>query len=152
LFRVAFGLHLFNHGNHFPAKCPRFSLDVLKEGRTALWCGPGEPVVDVALTQLEWALARRSKAVQRVSAPDVFSELEAGKLVLPEEAVLLRAKFSILLRGELERHRFGLTPPNQATFSHPEDGVVVLTWLEEHRLVAGQHEEEPHGAWSLAYA
>ena len=148
LFRVAFGLHLFNDGNFFPESSLKFSLEPLKQGRKALAWGGIPGVRSIALKDIEYQVGDGVAARDRTSAPDVFTVFEAREFRIPAEAEIRMARFLVQFEGEKKPRNFTIRPSNFATFAVDHDAVVLEPWLVRQKfamVLADGHD----GAWWL---
>lgn len=150
LFRLAFGLHLFEDGNHFPASSHKFTLNPLKQGRKSLaWAGiPG--LRGVALVEIEVLAGSGHLVRDKTRAPDVFAVFESRKFSIPDDAEIRLAKFAALFEGETKVRHFTIQPSNIATFAKDTDGAVVEPWLERQKFALTQRTEGgSNGSWTL---
>lgn len=143
-FRLAFGLHLFQDGNYFPAGSHKFSLEALKRGRSALvWVGIPQ-LRGIALTVIEFQAGGNVAAREKISAPDVFAVFEARDFQIPPEAEILAARFQVLLEAEKKPRYFTIRPSNHAKFARDNDAVILEPWLVRQRLACVRR-CVPHG-------
>ena len=150
LFRLAFGLHLFENGNHFPVSSHKFTLNPLKQGRKSLaWAGiPG--LRGVTLVEIELLAGSGHLVRDKTRAPDVFAVFEARKFPIPEDAEIRLAKFAGLFEGETKIRHFTIQPSNFATFAKDTDGAVLEPWLVRQKFALTQRTEgESDGTWTL---
>lgn len=153
LFRLAFGLHLFEDGNHFPASSHKFTLNPLKQGRKSLaWAGIPR-LRGVALVEVEFLAGSDHLVRDKTKAPDVFAVFDERKFRIPDDAEIRLAKFAALFDGETKVRHFTIQPSNIATFAKDMDGAVVEPWLVRQQFALTQRTEllaEGHdGVWRL---
>ena len=150
LFRLAFGLHLFDDGNHFPSSSHKFTLNPLKQGRKSLaWAGiPG--LRGVALVEVEFLAGSDHLVRDKTKAPDVFAVFEARNFSIPEDAEIRLARFAGLFEGERKVRHFTIQPSNFATFAKDTDGAILEPWLVRQKFALTQRTEGgPDGGWRL---
>jgi hypothetical protein len=148
LFRVAFGLHLFQDGNFFPESSLKFSLEPLKQGRKSLAWGGIPGVRSITLKDIEYQVGDGMAARDRTSAPDVFTVFEAREFRIPAEAEIRMARFLVHFEGEKKPRHFTIRPSNFATFAVDDDAVLLEPWLVRQKfamVLADGHD----GAWWL---
>ena len=134
VFRVAFGLHLFQDGNYFPMGSHKFSLAALKRGRVALvWSGIPN-IWRIALTMIEFQVGGNAAAREKICAPDVYTVFEARGYPIPPEAEILAARFQVWFAGEKEPRYFTIRPSNHAQFARDQDAVMLEPWLVRQQL------------------
>ena len=98
LFRLAFGMHLFNDPNYFPASKGKYTLEPLKSGRSVLACAGIDGLLDISLKEIEFRGHGELGLRERVSALDVFSIFEKREYKIPAAADIRMARFSVLFR------------------------------------------------------
>ena len=150
LFRLAFGLHLFGDGNHFPESSHKFTLNPLKLGRKALAWGGIERVRSIVLRDIEYQVGGDLLARDKTSAPDVFTVFEAREFQIPAEAEIRMARFLVHWEGEKKPRHFTIRPSNFATFAMDHDAVVLEPWLVRQKFALTQRTEGgENGHWRL---
>jgi hypothetical protein len=149
LFRLAFGMHLFNDPNYFPPSRGKYTLEPLKLGRPALACAGIEGLVDITLKEIEFRGHGELGLRERVSAADVFSIFETRRFMIPTAADIRLARFSVLFRDAKKPRSFTIRPSNFATFSRDDDAVLLRPWLERQQFVLLNRQEDIGGNWSL---
>lgn len=152
LFRLAFGMHLFNDANYFPASRGKYTLEPLKTGRPSVACAGIDGVLDITLKEIEFRGHGELGLRERVSALDVFSIFEKRQYKIPAAADIRLARFSVLFRDAKKPRSFTIRPSNFATFSRDDDSVPLHAWLERQKFVLANHEENINGNWSLEYS
>jgi hypothetical protein len=153
LFRLAFGMHLFKDGNHFPASAKKFTLDPLKEGRKSLAWGGIAGIRGITLQAIEYQKDGELAARDKTSAPDVFTVFEARRFLIPEQAEIRLARFQVEFEGEKKPRYFTIRPSNDATFAMDHDGTVLEPWLVRQKFALTQRVEGgTNGAWNLEHA
>jgi hypothetical protein len=129
VFRVVFGLHLFQDGSYFPVGSHKFSLEVLKRGRGALvWSGIPH-IRSITLTVVEFQVGGDVTAREKISAPDVYTVFEAREFQIPPAAEIVAARFRVFFEGEKVPRHFTIRPSNHATFARDQDAVMLEPWL-----------------------
>jgi hypothetical protein len=151
LFRLVFGLHLFDDGNYFPASLGKYDLSRLKSaGRASLACAGMDGLVDVSLTAVEF-LGQGALGVRvKLTAADVFSSFEARGFGIPADAEIRMAKFLVRFRDSIKPRPFTVRPSNYATFSRDEDVLPLQAWLKRQGFVL-PNQEETYEPWHLEY-
>ena len=149
LFRLAFGMHLFNDANYFPASRGKYTLEPLKTGRPSVACAGIDGVLDITLKEIEFRGHGELGLRERVSALDVFSIFEKRQYKIPAAADIRLARFSVLFRDAKKPRSFTIRPSNFATFSRDDDSVPLHAWLERQKFVLANQEENINGNWSL---
>lgn len=153
LFRLAFGMHLFNDANYFPASKGKYTLEPLKLGRAALACAGIEGVVDITLKEIEFRGHGGLGLRERVSAADVFSIFESRRFQIPAAADISLARFSVMFRDAKKPRSFTIRPSNIAIFSRDDDSGPLHAWLERQKFVLPNREEiSPDEPWTLEYS
>lgn len=150
LFRLTFGLHLFQDGNYFPASTHKFTLEPLRQGRKALaWAGiPG--VRGVTLVGIELAAGSDPLVRDKTKAPDVFAVFEARKFQIPVDAEIRLARLAVLFEGETKVRQVTIQPSNLAAFAKDADVAVLEPWLVRQGFAVTQRTEgAPDGTWAL---
>jgi len=86
----------------------------------------------------------------KTKAPDVFTEFEARKFQIPEDAEIRLARFAALFEGQTKVRPFTLEPSNFATFAKDGDGARLEAWLVRQGFAMSQNTEVgPDGVWRL---
>lgn len=153
LFRLAFGMHLFNDSNYFPASKGKYTLEPLKLGRVVLACAGIDGLVDITLKELEFRGHGELGLRERVSAADVFSIFDSRRYQIPAVADIRMARFSVTFRDAKKPRSFTIRPSNFATFSRDDDAVPLHAWLERQKFVLPRQEEtKPNEPWNLEYS
>lgn len=152
LFRLAFGMHLFNDANYFPACKGKYTLEPLKSGRTVLACAGIDGLLDISLKEIEFRGHGELGLRERVYASDVFSIFEKRQFQIPAVADIRMARFAVLFRDAKKPRSFTIRPSNFATFSRDDDSVPLHVWLERQKFVLPNGEENNNGNWSLEYS
>lgn len=154
LFRLAFGLHLFNDANYFPPSRGKYTLEPLKTAaRASLACAGIDGLVDITLKEIEFRGHGELGLRERLAAADVFSVFESRRFKIPARADIRLAKFSVLFRDAKKPRTFTIRPSNYATFGRDDDAVPLHVWLERQGFVLPKHEEAPtHERWALEYS
>jgi hypothetical protein len=153
LFRLAFGMHLFDDPNYFPASKGKYTLEPLKQGRGVMACAGIDGLLQITLRELEFRGHGELGVRERLSAPDVFRIFEARRYSIPAAADIRLARFSVMFRGAAKPRSFTIRPSNFATFSRDDDAVPLHAWLERQRFVLPREEEaRPNEPWSLEYS
>ena len=152
LFRLAFGMHLFNDPNYFPASKGKYTLEPLKAGRSVLACAGIDGLLDISLKEIEFRGHGELGLRERVSALDVFSIFEKREYKIPAAADICMARFSVLFRDAKKPRSFTIRPSNFATFSRDDDSIPLHIWLERQKFVLLNREENNNGNWSLEFS
>ncbi len=153
LFRLAFGMHLFDDGNYFPASRGKYTLEPLKLGPSSLACAGIDGILDITLKELEFRGHGELGLRERVGAADVFSVFESRRYTIPAAADIRLARFSVLFRDAKKTRMFTIRPSNFATFARDDDAIPLHVWLERQQFVIPHREEVPaNGQWALEYA
>ena len=150
LFRLAFGMHLFNDGNYFPESSHKFSLNPLKEGRQSLAWGGMAGIKSITLKEIEYLGAGETSVREKIATADVFRVFEARRFQIPAEAEIRRARFSVLFEGYDKARNFMIRPSNYATFARDEDATLLEPWLVRQKFARPLREEGGgNGLWNL---
>lgn len=153
VFRLAFGLHLFDDGNYFPKSRAKYTLDPLKLGRLALTWRGIPSVLEIVLKEIAYRGHGENAAKDRLAASDVFRIFEARQFILPADADIRMARFSVLFQDAKKPRCFTIRPSNFATFSQDDDAVVLRPWLERQGFVLPNRDETTNdGNWTLEYS
>ncbi len=153
LFRLAFGMHLFDDANYFPKSRAKYTLDPLKLGRAALTWSDIPGVLEIVLREIEYRGSGDNAAKERLGAADVFRIFEARGFKVPADADIRMARFSVLFRDAKKPRSFMIRPSNFATFSRDDDAVVLHEWLVRRGFVLPNKDETTSdGRWNLEYA
>lgn len=136
MYREAFGLVF--HGNA-DALCSarRYSLEPLRNGRSSLWCRPGDPVQSAELAVLKIQLPSYAKVT--FTGGDVFANFRTLVAAHQAAAVLVEARINLRLAGRSRVLPVVLRPlgSRPAATDHDE---AVTSWLAARGFIATQHE------------
>lgn len=151
LFRLAFGMHLFDDAHYFPPSRGKYTLEPLKRaGRRALTCAGIDGLLGITLKEIELCGHDEFGLRERMGAPDVFSVLEARRTPIPDAAEIRLARFAVQFRDSKRPRTFTLRPSNEATFSRDDDAVPLHAWLLRAGFVlVNRGEEMRNGTWAL---
>ena len=151
LFRLAFGMHLFDDGNYFPASRGKYTLEPLKVGRSSLACAGVDGILDITLKELEFRGHGELGLRERVGAADVFSVFESGAPI-PAAADIRLARFSVCLFRDAKKTRmFTIRPSNFTAFPRDDDAIPLHVWLDERQFViriARRFPQMDNGLWN----
>lgn len=154
LFRLAFGMHLFDDGNYFPASKAKYTLEPLKAvGRKSLVCAGIDGLLDITLKEIEFRGHGELGLREKVMAADVFTVFESRRFKIPDAADIRLARFSVLFRDAKKPRTFTIRPSNFATFARDDDAVPLHVWLQREKFVVPNREEvSPDAPWNLEYS
>jgi len=127
------GEHLFGDRFAFdPHLAPRrYSLNAIREhGPACLTCADIDGIESVRLELLELQPSDFDGTPIRIGPGDVFHALQMFGGRIEPDAVLIRAVFRILIRGEQKERTLVITPPITAKFDFDDAGEAIGEFIE----------------------
>lgn len=145
MLRSKFGKHLFNDENFFPGGA-RFTLaPLVEDGRACLACRDIPGIEEIALTEVQTLTGGRDWLRQTHHAEDLFTVVEAERVLLPEPDCLVRASFLVRFSDSKKRRTIKVMGSNKLSVVRDGDTALMEKWLEARGFVIKRtvDEQEP---------
>jgi hypothetical protein len=153
LFRQAFGLHLCDDPNYFPAGRQKYTLDPLKAlQRAALNCAGIDGMNWIKLKEVEYETPGEMWSRRRMQAPDVFTVLENEDSGIPDDAELRQAKFAVKFRDAKRPRTIIVRPSNYAHVGRDDDALIMDEFFQRQGFTLNQQQEVANGHEVVALA
>ena len=128
LYRTAFGYFLHGFENYF-RESKTYSLEPLRDlGADALECNDIPGIAKVVLKQLEWEFPKNNLR-KMIAADDLFACELAECSVLPQDATLTQAAFTVFVEATAKPVEIRIKPPNVIRLGKQSGIDCVHHWL-----------------------
>jgi hypothetical protein len=129
-YRRLFGLHLFGHEDHFPAKGQKFTLDPLRSaGAESLHCADIEGIESIHLTELTFIWGGAHGEIEIRKADDLFEAFASRERELPR-VPLGGAKFRVKFADSKTPRSVSVRPPVNTSLTRDDDSRLVEDWMQ----------------------
>lgn len=128
-YRKLFGRHFFGNDRHFSGT-EKYTLDPLKTvGEKSLVCSDVEGMEAVRLHEVSYLLSGAYGECESHGADDVFAAMKERCVVIPEEARITRACFSVVFSDSDSPREVSIQPSNVAGYQRDSDCERTDPWL-----------------------
>lgn len=139
-----FGRHLFSDATFFDQnRCGKYTLEPLRsEGRGSLCCSDVPGLERICLSELHWRSDSGQTHITVHKADDIFASLTFEDACIPNDVLLMRAKFRVKFKSSRTPRMVILQVPNRATFNRDSDELLVMEWLRNRGFVQNTAPQE----------
>jgi hypothetical protein len=139
LYRSAFGTHLFDDPDHFPAAKPKYTLEPLyKDPEGSLVCSDIAGMDSVRVKEVAYFWGGRLKEIEIRRARDLGPALERRRIGRVPSVRMIHATFEVKFRDSKRPRCVKIELPNVARFTRDGDGHLIEEWLAKRGFSAGK--------------